>query len=151
MADTRCIHYDEHTYGEPPLEPDENGTLVTERQCKNASGYFEPMCDGNTEMCDLPDNQNKVDLARNIAKGEQKRRDTNYDEIEARILAKLKKLPSYDLDWVECMINHLIARTQQPPEPPRMDERPESAPTTREPFKGTDSNPMPLGGQHETP
>ncbi len=55
------------------------------------------------------------DFARNIAKGEKRRRDTNYDEIEARILAKLKKLPSYDLDWVENMVNHLIARTQQPP------------------------------------
>ncbi len=84
------------------------------------------------------------DFARNIAIGEKRRRDTNYDEIEARILAKLKKLPSYDLDWVECMINHLIARTQHPPEPPRMDERPEFIPATREPFKGTEQNPVPL-------
>ena len=94
----------------------------------------------------LPSHCGPHEFARNIAKGEQKRRDTNYDEIEARILAKLKKLPSYDLDWVECMINHLIARTQQPPEPPRMDERPDLIPATREPFKGTEITPVPLGG-----
>ncbi len=42
------------------------------------------------------------------------------------------------------MINHLIARTQQPPEPPRMDKQPEPIPATREPFKGTEQNPVPL-------
>ena len=60
----------------------------------------------------------KPELIRDILKGEHRRRNTDYEAIEARILTKLKKLPSFDLDWVECMINHLIARTQQPPEPP---------------------------------
>ena len=85
-----------------------------------------------------------TDIAQLIAKGEKRRRNTDYDEIEARILKKLKKLPTYDLDWVECTINHLIARTQQPPEPPRMDERDKSAELGPCTTWGPGSNPMPL-------
>ncbi len=66
-------------------------------------------------------------FANHIVYGEQRRRDTDYAAIELRILNKLKKLPSYDLDWVECMINHLIARTQRPPGPARMGEQPDPA------------------------
>ncbi len=96
-------------------------------------------------------------FARNIAKGEQRRQDTDYEAMETRILTKLKKLPSFDLDWVECMINHLIARTQEPPEPPRMDEEPDEGPLGPDStvstdgkwlgFQGTKTTPMPLGGE----
>lgn len=95
------------------------------------------------------------DFARHIAIGEHCRRNTDYDEIEARILKKLKKLPSYDLDWVECTINHLIARTQQPPayrpggagvNPPDAPSKPSSATGGQgEGFDGKAENPIPLG------
>ena len=91
------------------------------------------------------------DFARHIAKGEQRRQNTDYDEIEARILKKLKKLPTYDLDWVECTINHLIARTQQPPAyRPDVPPAPSSA-TDGEAkgFDGTQANPLPLGVKRE--
>ena len=75
----KCDHYKEFTYGEPPLEPDEDGTLITERRCKKACGYFDPMCDGDTEMCDLPDGlvkpdmpasqMNKAELMQHMARG----------------------------------------------------------------------------------
>ena len=78
-------------------------------------------------------------------------------QTKARIMEKLDKLASYDLDWVECMINHLIARTQQPPEPPRMDEEPDEGPYSTVStdgkwlgFQGTKTTPMPLGGKHDT-
>ena len=50
----KCDHYKERKWGEPPMEPDENGTLHTERTCAMAKGYFDPLCDGDTELCDLP-------------------------------------------------------------------------------------------------
>ena len=56
----KCKHYFTWTWGEPPLEPGENGRLITEYECKNAKGHFEAIfCDGNKENCDLPDNQNR--------------------------------------------------------------------------------------------
>lgn len=78
-------------------------------------------------------------------------------QTKARIMEKLDKLESFDLDWVECMINHLIARTQQPPGPPRMDDPPDPAPTTPEqrssfgtPFEGSETCPVPLETNIET-
>ena len=97
------------------------------------------------------------DFARHMAEGEKRRQNTDYEAIETRIMEKLKKLPSYDLDWVECMINHLIARTQQPPEPAKMAKGPTpllsiAKPPSgtggqSEPFQGQSKNPMPLGGE----
>lgn len=55
----KCKHYNEWQWGEPPMEPGENGTLVTEYDCKNAVGYFVAHCKGDKKMCELPDNQNK--------------------------------------------------------------------------------------------
>ncbi len=48
-----CSHYYEFTWGEPPLEPDENGRLVTEYRCKKKTGNLEVMCGGYKCMCDL--------------------------------------------------------------------------------------------------
>ena len=96
-------------------------------------------------------NAAKATLTRRIAQGEQRRQNTDYAEIEARILVKLKKLPSYDLNWVECMINHLIARTQQPPEPAKIPTRPQTPEPRLTPhgqysaFHGEIKNPMPIG------
>ncbi len=50
---SKCKYYNEFTWGEPPLEPDENGTLHTEYECKKAKGYFVACCDGNKENCNL--------------------------------------------------------------------------------------------------
>jgi hypothetical protein len=60
----KCKFYDEWTWGEPPLEPDGKGRLITEYECKNATGYFVPMCGGNKKFCGLPDKQNKQLLKR---------------------------------------------------------------------------------------
>ena len=62
----KCKYYDEWTWGEPPLEPDENGKLITEYECKNASGYFIASCEGDKSQCNLPANQNKILLKGNI-------------------------------------------------------------------------------------
>lgn len=58
-----CKYYHEFTYCEPPMEPDENGTPVTEYQCKNAKGHFEATCcGGNTDACNLPEEQQKIQV-----------------------------------------------------------------------------------------
>lgn len=62
----KCKYYNEFTYGEPPLEPGEDGMLITEYKCKNAIGYFVANCDGDKELCDLPDNQNKALRTENV-------------------------------------------------------------------------------------
>jgi len=49
----KCEYYNVHNWCEPPIEPGENGTLVTEYQCKKAKGYFNAMCDGDKELCNL--------------------------------------------------------------------------------------------------
>lgn len=59
---SKCKYYDEWTWGEPPLDEESNGTLITEYECKNAIGYFVAMCDGVKRNCSLPDNQNKEKL-----------------------------------------------------------------------------------------
>lgn len=57
----KCKYYNEWTWGEPPLDEGENGTLITEYECKNATGYFEAtFCEGRKSDCNLPDNQNKT-------------------------------------------------------------------------------------------
>jgi hypothetical protein len=53
----RCEYYEEWTWGEPPLEPDGNGKLITEYDCKIAKGYFVAICGGDVKLCSLPDNQ----------------------------------------------------------------------------------------------
>jgi hypothetical protein len=55
----KCKYYNEWTWCEPPSEPGENGTLVTEYECKNAKGYFVAYCNGNKEECYLSENQVK--------------------------------------------------------------------------------------------
>lgn len=60
----RCEHYNEFTWGEPPLDEESDGTLYTEYECKNAQGWFIAICGGNKKLCDLPDNQNKELLAK---------------------------------------------------------------------------------------
>ena len=94
------------------------------------------------------------DLARNIAKGDRARRETDYPTTESEIKATLKYLTADMLNKVAIYITDLRRAAwglENTPESPVIDERPDPAPTTREPFKGTEENPMPLGGQHETP
>ncbi len=48
-----CPHYHEWTWGEPPLEPGENGRLITERECKRKTGYQGVSCSGHKIVCEL--------------------------------------------------------------------------------------------------
>ena len=56
----KCKYYNKYQWAEPPLEPDDNGTLITEYECKNAKGYFVASCEGKKEFCDLPKKQRKI-------------------------------------------------------------------------------------------
>jgi len=49
----KCKYYHTHTWGEPPLEPGENGTIETEFQCKKMNNR-EVSCCGDLELCELP-------------------------------------------------------------------------------------------------
>jgi len=49
----KCKYYHTHTWGEPPLEPGENGTVETEHQC-NKMNNREVSCCGDLELCELP-------------------------------------------------------------------------------------------------
>ncbi len=51
----KCPYYNEYTWCDPPLEPDENGTLITEYECKKAERYFIAGCNGDKEECNLED------------------------------------------------------------------------------------------------
>ncbi len=48
-----CEFYKKHTWGEPPLEPDENGTIHTELTCVKVKGFLEVRCEGDIENCDI--------------------------------------------------------------------------------------------------
>ena len=50
-----CPFFEKFTWGEPPLEPGENGTVHTEYQCKKAPGYYysNASCDGDLEFCNV--------------------------------------------------------------------------------------------------
>jgi len=50
----KCKYYDKWQWCEPPLEPGDEGTLITEYDCKNAKGYFIVSCLGKKENCNLP-------------------------------------------------------------------------------------------------
>ena len=56
----KCQHYDRWQWCEPPLEQGDDGTLITEFDCKIAKGYFVATCGGNKENCSLPNKQNKL-------------------------------------------------------------------------------------------
>ena len=93
------------------------------------------------------------DLARNIAKGDRTRREADYPTTESEIKDALQYLTAAMLNKVAIYITDLRRAAwglENTPESPVIDERPDPAPTTREPFKGTEQNPMPLGGQNET-
>lgn len=49
----QCKHFKIFEWGEPPLEPDENGTIEREEQCKKRKGYNVVCCGGDTDMCEL--------------------------------------------------------------------------------------------------
>ena len=97
---------------------------------------------------------NKSDFARRIAGGEKARQEADYPTTESEIKDALQYLTADMLNKVAIYITDLRRAAwglENTPESPVIDERPDPAPTTREPFKGTEENPMPLGGQHETP
>ncbi len=49
----KCEYYENYTWVEPPLEPDEDGRAITEYTCKKAKHYLYVCCCGNLEHCDL--------------------------------------------------------------------------------------------------
>ena len=53
MNKGKCEHFHIHKWGEPPLEPDENGTIETEPQCKIKKGYNMVLCNGDLDLCEL--------------------------------------------------------------------------------------------------
>jgi len=53
----KCRYYDRWQWCEPPLEPGNNGHLITEEECKNAKGYFVATCLGKKENCNLSKKQ----------------------------------------------------------------------------------------------
>ena len=50
---TKCKHYSVLAWAEPPLEPDENGTLHSEGRCDKGVILNEVHCGGNKEICDI--------------------------------------------------------------------------------------------------
>jgi len=52
LGRVKCEHYHIHKWGEPPLEPNESGTLHTENQCKIKKGNPEVFCNGDLSFCD---------------------------------------------------------------------------------------------------
>ncbi len=109
----------------------------------------------------------KTVLVRHIAKGEQRRREYDWTEIEDRLKLKLDTLKDRlqhligdeleELEWDldACLrVAKLFTGRKQPPEPPRMDEIEKSAElgpcTTWTPdtppagFDGTQKNPIPI-------
>ena len=55
-----CKYFHTHNWGEPPLEPGENGTIETEFQCKKMNNR-EVSCCGDLDLCELPEvNKNLV-------------------------------------------------------------------------------------------
>jgi len=53
MKTAICKYYHIHKWGEPPLEPNENGTLYTENQCKIKKGNPEVFCNGDLSFCEV--------------------------------------------------------------------------------------------------
>ncbi len=49
----KCKYYDKWQWAEPPLEEGDDGTLITEYECKKAKGYFVASCGGNKKLCNL--------------------------------------------------------------------------------------------------
>ena len=47
----KCEHFKVHEWGEPPLEPDGNGTLHREEHCTKCHGPI--CCGGDKEICDI--------------------------------------------------------------------------------------------------
>ncbi len=93
------------------------------------------------------------DFARNIAKGEHTRRETDYPTTEGEIKDALKYLSAEQLNKVAIYITDLRRAAwtlEMAPGPTRIDKQPDTIPSTREPFKGTEITPVPLGGQNET-
>jgi len=56
----KCKHYHIHKWGEPPLEPNENGTLHTENQCKIKKGNPEVFCNGDLSFCEVLINRKEI-------------------------------------------------------------------------------------------
>jgi len=54
---TKCKHYEIFTWGEPPLEPDEDGTIHSEGRCKKRTGYNSVCCDGDLDCCELSEDE----------------------------------------------------------------------------------------------
>ncbi|MCP4394511.1 MAG: hypothetical protein GY804_09640 [Alphaproteobacteria bacterium] len=80
---TVCKHYHIHKWGEPPLEPDENGTIETELQCEIKKGYNLTDCDGDLDLCDQLVNKDEIkQLIDKMIEREIKARD-EFDEETA--------------------------------------------------------------------
>ena len=60
MKTEKCKHYYIHKWGEPPTEPDENGTVETENQCKIKKGNSEVFCNGDLLLCEVLINKQKI-------------------------------------------------------------------------------------------
>lgn len=48
-----CKYFHIHKWGEPPTEPDENGTVETETQCKIKKGNNITDCFGDLDLCEV--------------------------------------------------------------------------------------------------
>lgn len=61
----RCKYYKIFKWGEPPLEPDENGTIETEHLCSSGNGERWCCCNGDLDLC--PIEEHSFDCATNAA------------------------------------------------------------------------------------
>jgi len=82
----KCKYYHVYQRREPPMEPGKDGTLITEYECRIASGVFAAYCSGDRTLCDLPDkmktpNTSTTKTLRESEKGIDLHRVSDVDEL----------------------------------------------------------------------
>jgi hypothetical protein len=55
-----CKYFYKHSWGEPPTQPNENGTIEIELRCEIKKGNSITLCSGDLELCEVLINRNEI-------------------------------------------------------------------------------------------